>query len=74
MSVMHIRQVGKAPLLSEATLEGMVFNTPVPYYDMGVSCGNPLESGNVATQNSCPHILLFLFYLLHLQKYKDLKR
>lgn len=48
MSVMHIRQVGKAPLLSEATLEGMVFNTPVPYYDMGVSCGNPLESGNVA--------------------------
>ena len=31
---------------------------------MGVSCGNPLESGNVATQNSCPHILLFLFYLL----------
>ena len=47
MSRLYIRQTGKASLLSEADLEGLVFNTPVPFYDMGVSCGNPLETGNV---------------------------
>ena len=47
MSGLHIRQTGKACLLSEADMEGMVFNTPVPFYDMCVSCGNPLETGNV---------------------------
>lgn len=47
MSGAHIRQTGKASLLNEADMEGMVFNTPVPFYDMCVSCGNPMETGNV---------------------------
>lgn len=54
MSGLHIRQTGKASLLSEADLEGMVFDTPVPFYDMGVSCGNPLETGDV------PKILMMM--------------
>ena len=54
MSGLHIRQTGKASLLSEADLEGMVFDTPVPFYDMGVSCGNPLETGDV------PRILMMM--------------
>ena len=54
MSRLYIRQTGKASLLSEADLEGLVFNTPVPFYDMGVSCGNPLETGDV------PRILMMM--------------
>ena len=38
---------GSAHLISEQELEGMVFNTPVPYYDIGISCGNPVDSGDV---------------------------
>lgn len=38
---------GLSRLLSEADLMGMTFNTPVPFYDMGVSCGNPKDMGNV---------------------------
>jgi len=34
-------------LLSEADMEGMVFNTPVPFYDVPVSCGLPTEIGDV---------------------------
>lgn len=48
MSELKIRQRGRASLLSEADMVGMVFNTPVPFFDMTVSCGNPLEMGNIA--------------------------
>lgn len=47
MSGVHIRQTGKTCLLNESDMEGMVFNTPVPFYDMCVSCGNPIGTGNV---------------------------
>lgn len=43
----QIRQRKNAYLLSEADMESLVFNTPVPFYDMSVSCGSPLETGNV---------------------------
>ena len=35
------------PLLSEEELEGMVFNTPVPFYDTTVACGKPKDNGDV---------------------------
>lgn len=35
------------PLLSEADLEGMAFNTPVPFYDTSVACGMPKDNGSV---------------------------
>lgn len=37
----------KAHLLCDAEMDGMAFNTPVPFYDIGISCGNPLDSGDV---------------------------
>ena len=36
-----------APLLCEADLEGMAFNTPVPFYDTSVACGNPKDTEDV---------------------------
>jgi hypothetical protein len=36
-----------APLLCEEELEGMVFNTPVPFYDTTVACGKPKDNGDV---------------------------
>lgn len=44
----HIRQRKNAYLLSDADIEGLVFNTPVPFYDMSVSCGKPLAMGDVS--------------------------
>lgn len=35
------------PLLCEAELEGMAFNTPVPFYDTTVACGNPKDTEEV---------------------------
>ena len=35
------------PLLSEEDLEGMTFNTPVPFYDTTVACGKPKDNGDV---------------------------
>ena len=35
------------PLLSEEELEGMTFNTPVPFYDTTVACGKPKDNGDV---------------------------
>lgn len=42
-----LRYKSKAPMLSEADLEGMVFNTPVPFYDTAVACGHPKDHGDV---------------------------
>lgn len=42
------RKILNAYLLSEGDIEGLAFDTPVPFYDMPVSCGKPLEMGNVA--------------------------
>ena len=47
MPEFSIRQRFGALLLSEADLEGMVFNTPVPFYDVAVSCGFPMDTGDV---------------------------
>ena len=47
MPEFHIRRNCNALLLSEADLEGMVFNTPVPFYDVSVSCGNPMDTGDM---------------------------
>lgn len=33
--------------MSGTDLEGLVFDTPVPFYDMPVSCGNPVGGGDV---------------------------
>lgn len=38
---------GRAHLLTEADMEGMAFNTPVPFYDIGISCGYPKDTGDV---------------------------
>ena len=35
------------PLLCEEDLEGMTFNTPVPFYDTTVACGKPKDNGDV---------------------------
>ncbi len=35
------------PLLCEEELEGMTFNTPVPFYDTTVACGKPKDNGDV---------------------------
>lgn len=43
-----IRPAMDAYRLSEADFVGLAFDTPVPFYDMPVSCGKPLEMGNVA--------------------------
>ena len=42
-----LRYKSMAPLLCEADLEGMVFNTPVPFYDTSVACGDPKDHGDV---------------------------
>ena len=42
-----LRYKNKASLISEADLAGMVFNTPVPFFDVGVSCGDPRDTGDV---------------------------
>ena len=42
-----IRYKNMASLISEADLAGMVFNTPVPFFDVGVSCGDPRDTGDV---------------------------
>ena len=47
MPEFHIRQKCNALLLSEADLEGMAFNTPVPFYDVSVSCGYPMDTGDM---------------------------
>ena len=47
MPELPTRQKYNALLLSEADLEGMAFNTPVPFYDVSVSCGNPMDTGDV---------------------------
>ena len=47
MPEFHIRRNCNALLLSEADLEGMAFNTPVPFYDVSVSCGNPMDTGDM---------------------------
>lgn len=47
MPEFSIRQRYSDLLLSEADLEGMVFNTPVPFYDVAVSCGKPSDTGDV---------------------------
>jgi len=44
---MPIRQRFDTLLLDESDLEGLAFNTPIPFYDVGVSCGNPMEIENV---------------------------
>ena len=36
------------PLLCEEDLEGMTFNTPVPFYDTTVACGKPKDNGDVS--------------------------
>lgn len=41
-----IRYKNMASLISEADLAGMVFNTPVPFFDVGVSCGDPRDMGD----------------------------
>ncbi len=43
---LHDRPRGSAHLLSEAELEGMVINTPVPFYDLSISCGYPKDTGD----------------------------
>lgn len=43
-----LRYKSMAPLLCEADLEGMVFNTPVPFYDTTVACGKPKDNGDVS--------------------------
>ena len=35
-----------AYLLNEADIEGLEFNTPVPFYDTAVPCGNPTDLGD----------------------------
>jgi hypothetical protein len=47
MSGLHIKKTGKAYLLNESDMEGMVFNTPVPFFDAPVSCGIPKDTGDV---------------------------
>lgn len=42
-----LRYKSMAPLLCEADLEGMAFNTPVPFYDTTVACGNPKDTEEV---------------------------
>ena len=42
-----LRNKYMAPLLCEADLEGMAFNTPVPFYDTTVACGNPKDTEEV---------------------------
>lgn len=44
----RLRYKKKASLISEADLAGMVFNTPVPFFDVAVSCGDPRDIGDVA--------------------------
>ena len=39
-----LRYKSMAPLLCEAELEGMACNTPVPFYDTTVACGNPKDT------------------------------
>ena len=48
MQELQTRPKMNAYLLSEDDMEGLAFDTPVPFYDMPVSCGSPLETGNVA--------------------------
>ena len=36
-----------AYLLDAADLKGLEFNTPVPFYDTAVPCGNPMDLGDV---------------------------
>lgn len=44
---LQMKQRCRNYLLTEADMEGMVFNTPVPFYDMTVSCGKPIGTGDV---------------------------
>ena len=41
------RNRGSSRLLNEENLAGMAFNTPVPFYDIGISCGNPMDCGDL---------------------------
>ena len=36
-----------AYLLDAADLKGLEFNTPLPFYDTAVPCGNPMDLGDV---------------------------
>lgn len=47
MSGLQMRLRSRNYLLTEADMEGMVFNTPVPFYDTTVSCGKPIGTDEV---------------------------
>ena len=47
MPELSVRHKFNSLLLDEADLEGMAFNTPVPFYDVAVSCGYPKDTGDV---------------------------
>ena len=55
----QIRYTKNAFLLTEAEMERLVFDTPVPFYDVGVSCGSPTDVGNpLAITMLMPHELV----------------